>query len=345
MGPLLSDSSTSKTAVSGKWGKGSKEDRLTETGASLAASPDGKTLYATGYRECTGRRMPDRGTHVVYSFGGKDDQAKIFIGELYQPGAGEEHLNTPIGIATDKAGNVYVADRENNRVAVFEPDGSYLGELPFDRPDRVEVHPGSGAVYVLGGQRINELKKFTSWEDKAPAYQCTLPCGPQKKKESDPKRTASVMALDASAEPAVLRFSAPARGSCRYRLLRMEDGGTAFGEPEDIDKALTKHAPSVDSVMSMTVDRSRERVYATWRMVKYRNVTVWDGRTGRLFEDVKIPPRLSCGSIETMGLDGNFYAVRCGVRGWRRHMKSPSVSPVSPVGRSVRRRSAGSSSR
>jgi DNA-binding beta-propeller fold protein YncE len=41
-------------------------------------------------------------------------------------GSGEGELNLPHGIATDEQGNVYVADRSNNRVQVFDNNGKFL---------------------------------------------------------------------------------------------------------------------------------------------------------------------------------------------------------------------------
>jgi hypothetical protein len=43
-------------------------------------------------------------------------------------------FNTPHSIATDASGNVYVADRGNRRIQVFDGDGKFLREMTIDVP-------------------------------------------------------------------------------------------------------------------------------------------------------------------------------------------------------------------
>ena len=69
-----------------------------------------------------------------------------------EPGNGPGQFNTPHSIAVDAQGRVYVADRGNRRIQVFDLDGNFkkfiflnvpydkmrhpvLGNLPVDRPD------------------------------------------------------------------------------------------------------------------------------------------------------------------------------------------------------------------
>ncbi|MHC4915671.1 MAG: hypothetical protein ACYTGB_09280 [Planctomycetota bacterium] len=70
------------------------------------------------------------------------------------------------GLAVDGKGRVYVADRENDRVAVFDPSGKQIGEIAVKYPDLVGVHPKTGAIYVFTkdcvgyGRYRNSLVKF-----------------------------------------------------------------------------------------------------------------------------------------------------------------------------------------
>ncbi|NLX49483.1 MAG: hypothetical protein GXY82_06365 [Methanospirillum sp.] len=41
-------------------------------------------------------------------------------------GSGDGEFNYPSGIAVDGAGNVYVADTDNNRIQVFDAEGTFL---------------------------------------------------------------------------------------------------------------------------------------------------------------------------------------------------------------------------
>jgi DNA-binding beta-propeller fold protein YncE len=43
-----------------------------------------------------------------------------------EPGTGPGQFNIPHSVCLDKSGRVYVADRENNRIQVFTPDGEFI---------------------------------------------------------------------------------------------------------------------------------------------------------------------------------------------------------------------------
>ena len=51
-----------------------------------------------------------------------------------EPGDKPGQFNTPHSIATDASGNVYVADRGNRRIQVFDNDGKFLREITIDVP-------------------------------------------------------------------------------------------------------------------------------------------------------------------------------------------------------------------
>jgi DNA-binding beta-propeller fold protein YncE len=72
------------------------------------------------------------------------------------PGSGAGQLNRPKGIALDESGNVYVADSNNHRIAVFSGEGKSIrqwggqGNLQgqFQEPWDVAVDSVAGLVYV-----------------------------------------------------------------------------------------------------------------------------------------------------------------------------------------------------
>jgi DNA-binding beta-propeller fold protein YncE len=64
------------------------------------------------------------------------------------PGSGPGQFHVPHGIAIDREGVVYVADRENGRIQLFTPEGEFLDEWPgLARPAQVFIDRG-GRFYV-----------------------------------------------------------------------------------------------------------------------------------------------------------------------------------------------------
>jgi hypothetical protein len=55
-------------------------------------------------------------------------------------------FNTPHSIATDADGNVYVADRGNHRIQVFDGDGKFLRQFIIDVPVPPDAKPAIGKI-------------------------------------------------------------------------------------------------------------------------------------------------------------------------------------------------------
>ena len=64
----------------------------------------------------------------------KVDKNGNWIKSWGEPGNGPGQFNTPHSIATDAQGNVYVADRGNRRIQVFDGDGKFLRQITIDVP-------------------------------------------------------------------------------------------------------------------------------------------------------------------------------------------------------------------
>ena len=77
----------------------------------LAVADDGSFYVSDGY-----------GNSRVIKF--SKDGAYLF--EWGKFGNKQGEFNTPHGIDLDKNGNVYVADRENNRIQKFDPEGNFI---------------------------------------------------------------------------------------------------------------------------------------------------------------------------------------------------------------------------
>src|SRR6266404_2640179 len=76
----------------------------------------------------------------------KVDKDGNWIKSWGEPGSSPGQLNTPHSIAADAEGNVYVADRGNRRIQVFDRDGRLLREIKIDVPFDPAAVPAIGAV-------------------------------------------------------------------------------------------------------------------------------------------------------------------------------------------------------
>jgi DNA-binding beta-propeller fold protein YncE len=99
----------------------------------LALAPNGDLYVTDGYGNARVHRFTPQG-ELLHSWGA--------------PGRGPGQFQIPHGIAIDRQGRVYVADRENSRIQRFTLEGEYLDEWPdLARPCEVCIDP-EGAVYV-----------------------------------------------------------------------------------------------------------------------------------------------------------------------------------------------------
>jgi DNA-binding beta-propeller fold protein YncE len=61
-----------------------------------------------------------------------------------EPGDGPGQFNTPHSIAVDAQGRVYVADRGNRRIQVFDAEGTFLRQITIDVPVDPDARPAIG---------------------------------------------------------------------------------------------------------------------------------------------------------------------------------------------------------
>jgi sugar lactone lactonase YvrE len=99
----------------------------------LALSPAGEMYVTDGYGNARVHRFAPDG-RLIASWG--------------EPGAGPGQFHVPHGIAVDRRGIVYVADRENCRLQMFTPEGEFIREwADIARPCEVFVD-ALGRVFV-----------------------------------------------------------------------------------------------------------------------------------------------------------------------------------------------------
>ncbi len=106
----------------------------------IVVAPNGDIYIADGHGGATNDRI------VKFSKDGK------FIKAWGKHGKGRGELDTPHGIALDSAGRLYVADRINSRVQIFDPDGNVVGEWKqFGRPSSIAIDKDD-TIYVADSQ-------------------------------------------------------------------------------------------------------------------------------------------------------------------------------------------------
>src|SRR5579863_1063409 len=75
---------------------------------------------------------------------GKVDKEGNWLMSFGEPGSGPGQLSTPHSIASDADGNIYVADRGNRRIQVFDGDGHVLRQITIDVPVDPNARPAIG---------------------------------------------------------------------------------------------------------------------------------------------------------------------------------------------------------
>ncbi len=107
----------------------------------VAVAPDGSFYVSDGYRNTRVLKFAPDG-RFLFQWGTK--------------GTGPGELDLPHGIALDAAGRVYVADRSNARVQIFDATGHYVGEWKsgsIGRPYDVAFGPDGNAFIIDGGDQ------------------------------------------------------------------------------------------------------------------------------------------------------------------------------------------------
>jgi DNA-binding beta-propeller fold protein YncE len=74
----------------------------------------------------------------------KYDKDGNWVKSWGEPGDQAGQFHTPHNIGVDEAGNVYVADRGNSRIQVFDGDGNFVRQIKIDVPAPADALPAIG---------------------------------------------------------------------------------------------------------------------------------------------------------------------------------------------------------
>ena len=128
----------------------------------LAVSPDGARIYITNL--LGKNESPPAPPVVLVCATEGTETTTVFAGGPDKLGIGNNQFSDPVGIDCDAAGRVYVADRNNDRVQVFSPEGTFLKSIPLDRPKHVLTPKKSGESTSFMGMLQCPVDTFLKME-------------------------------------------------------------------------------------------------------------------------------------------------------------------------------------
>jgi hypothetical protein len=266
----------------------------------LAVSPDGQWIYLS-QDFIRGHFEPGERNHGIYRVKWTDKTIGTpWLGKK-EAGSGDDEFKDPQGIALDKAGQLYICDRGNNRVKVYAPDGKLLGQFPVPEPEQIAVHPETGEIYLMcrkgiytyelmrNGEPISSrLLKLAPWKGSAPQELARV-------EFQNKKRAAERIALDATAKPARLWVVIYVGFGAPTPLVPFTDAGNAFTEGQPIGEPGGLHFPQF-----LAADPDRKRVIVREFAGEH---AVFDVETGKR-STLRLP-----GSDLTLDQDGNIYLM------------------------------------
>jgi len=127
----------------GEKGVSGNDEKHFDLPADIAFFPDSSLLIADGY-----------GNSRVVKF----DRRGQFLKTWGTSGSGPGQFKVPHGIAIDARQQVYVADRDNRRLQIFDAQGKYLSEWDDMRGVVSPMATADQAVWVLTGTTNRMLK-------------------------------------------------------------------------------------------------------------------------------------------------------------------------------------------
>jgi sugar lactone lactonase YvrE len=111
----------------------------------VVTAPNGDIFVTEGHIDSSGR-VPGNNRVVKLSRDGK------FIKAWGKPGSGPGEFNAPHTIAIDSQGRLFVGDRNNNRIQIFDQQGNFIAQWKqFSRPSGIYITKDD-TIYVADSE-------------------------------------------------------------------------------------------------------------------------------------------------------------------------------------------------
>ena len=135
--------------------EGSPPDALTQP-TSVVMAPNGDIFVSEGHNQ--NPQAPPETVSRISKFT-KDGR---FVKSFWKLGSGAGEFRGPHDLAMDAEGRLFVADRGNMRIQIFDQDGKYLGEWKqFSRPSGVYIR--NDMIYVADSES-NGVAPHPGWK-------------------------------------------------------------------------------------------------------------------------------------------------------------------------------------
>jgi sugar lactone lactonase YvrE len=101
-----------------------------------------------------------QGKNVVFKF---DKNGKL-IKEWGSTGTGPGQFDQPHALAFDSKGRLYIGDRNNNRIQIFDQDGNYIAELhQWSRPSGIFIDKHDN-LYSADSESESVSRNHNGWK-------------------------------------------------------------------------------------------------------------------------------------------------------------------------------------
>jgi outer membrane protein assembly factor BamB len=120
----------------------------------VLVAPNGDIFISQGHNDAPGSKQ------VIWKF----DKTGKFIKSFGQFGHGPGEFDQPHSLAMDSQGRLFVGDRNNNRVQIFDQDGKFLDQWPqFSRPSGVFIDK-KDMLYVADSESMSVSRNHDGWK-------------------------------------------------------------------------------------------------------------------------------------------------------------------------------------